>query len=72
MITEEKFLPVCVTCGAIRVLDEPPAWIKREEDPRAHYEFMRAYSKRLSHTYCPEDAEKEMKEIEEFKKRLGQ
>jgi hypothetical protein len=66
-MTIDKVLGICLTCKKIRVDKERNLWFAREEDTGMYDNLMTAYKGRLTHTYCPEDFEKKMKEIERMK-----
>jgi hypothetical protein len=62
-MTLDETLAICAVCKKIRIVDEPPTWLSEEMNPEAYQRFIKKYEGRLSHTYCPEDGEKAIKDL---------
>jgi len=70
MIKNLELLPMCSVCEAIRIVDEPETWLKKGD--KYYDRLLQLYEKEISHTYCPEDFEKAMKEAEQVNKNYRQ
>ena len=55
---------MCCVCKKIRMNDEKDLWMRREDNPVLYDESVNRFGGRVSDTYCPEDYERVMKEIE--------
>ena len=54
-------------CEKIRIDDKGNRWLKREDNPVLYNRFVDRFKERISHGYCPEDYEKAIEEVENFK-----
>ena len=60
---EKDVLTMCSVCQKIRVGDESDLWLNEEDNPELYGRYIKKFEGRISHGYCPEDYEKEMKKI---------
>ena len=59
----------CCVCKAIKISG---IWMKKENDPKLYQRFIEKYTqegKGISDTYCPEDYQKFIEEIDELKEK---
>ncbi len=53
----EETLAICGVCKKIRINRDPEMWLSEEMNPELYGKYIKKYEGKLSHTYCPEDAE---------------
>ena len=66
-LEESDILTRCCVCKSIKV---DGVWMRKETNPKLYDRFIEKYSqegKGISDGYCPEDFQKALKEIENFK-----
>jgi hypothetical protein len=64
MTIEDKCIAICCVCNKVRISDNPQIWLAKEEDEKKYNDLIK--EKKFTHTYCPEDYQKVMKEIEDY------
>lgn len=66
MRIEKEVLVICSVCKKIRINDRTDLWLKKEDDPRLYNELYNQFRSRISHSFCPEDGDKRLKEYKNF------
>ena len=56
----DKVLPICCVCNAIRISDENDLWLKKDDNPLLYSRIYEKFKSKFTHSYCPEDFEKAM------------
>ncbi len=64
---EGKILTMCCVCKKIKINDEFDLWLKREDNSVLYNRFINKFGERVSDGYCPEDLEKAMEEVKQYK-----